>query len=235
VRADPLLAACLASALLPSAAAAQAISETQQRRSQADAAPATPAQAEDVVVTGRRIPGSAIDDVQPLAVFDQDAIRAIGAPNLRALLDRLKSLTTSADGSDPVYLLNGRRISSLSELESLPPEAIERTEILPESEAARFGFSPTARVSNFITKKHFRALTLQELAGTATEGGGETNYAEINSTRIDGPRRLSVSMSYFRFNPLLQSERNLVQDPDDPFTIEGTVAGHQRCQHRSSA
>ncbi|WP_267396741.1 MULTISPECIES: TonB-dependent receptor [unclassified Sphingomonas] len=179
----------------------------------------------DIVVVGRRVPGSAIGDVEPIAVLDQDAIRSIGATSLKALIERLKPLTTSTDGSEPVYLLNGRRVSGLSELDNLPPEAIERTEVLPESEASRFGFPPTVRVSNFITKKHFRAVTVQQVAGTTTEGGGGTDYVEVNSTRINGPRRLSVSLSHLRLSPILQSQRSIAPDPDALYAVGGTVTG----------
>ncbi len=179
----------------------------------------------DVVILGRRVAGTAIADDAPIAVLDQDAIRSIGATSLKELIERLKPLTSSVDGSEPVYLLNGRRISGLAELGTLPPEAIERTEVLPESEAARFGFPPTVRVSNFVTKKHFRGLLIQQLAGSTTDGGGETNYVEANATRIDGPRRLSLSAAMFRHNPVLQSERDIVPDPDAPFAIGGIVTG----------
>ena len=179
----------------------------------------------DIVITGRRVPGSVISDVDPIAVLDQDAIRSIGATSIKALLERLKPLSTSASGGDPVILLNGRRMSGMGEIQSLPPEAMERTEILPEQEAARFGFPPTVRVMNFITKKRFRATTLQELAGVTSEGGGQTNYAEVSAARIDGPRRASLSVSHFRQNPVLQSERDIIPDPNALYAIGGTIAG----------
>lgn len=179
----------------------------------------------DIIVTGHRLIGSAVGDVEPIAVLDEDAIRALRSTSFKDLLERLKPLTTSADGTEPVYLLNGRRISGLSELDNLPPEAIDRTEVLPESEAARFGFAPTIRVTNFITKKHFRALTLQELGGTTTEGGGGSNYVELNTTRIDGPRRLSLSASHLRLFSLLQSQRAITPDPNALYTIGGTITG----------
>ncbi len=133
---------------------------------------------DDIVITGQRTAGSAVGAVDPTATLDQSAIQALGATDLKTLLERLKTLTTSASGGDPVYLLNGRRMSSMNELYSLPQEAMEKIEVLPESEAARFGFPATVRVMNFITRKRFRAVTYQQAAGTTTEGGGGTNYVE---------------------------------------------------------
>ncbi|WP_267379856.1 MULTISPECIES: TonB-dependent receptor plug domain-containing protein [unclassified Sphingomonas] len=180
---------------------------------------------EDIVVTAERVRGSAIGTDEPVAVLNQAAIASLGATSLGELLKRVKGLTTSADGSDPVFLLNGRRLSGFEEIQTLPPEAMERVEILPEGDAARFGFPPTVRVTNFITKKRFRAVAAHEVSGTATEGGGGANYAELVSTRIDRDRRTSLSLSYFRQNPVLQSQRAIVPDPATPFAIGGNVTG----------
>ncbi|MDP1027123.1 TonB-dependent receptor [Sphingomonas sp. KR1UV-12] len=177
------------------------------------APPPVPADDDAIVVTGERVQGSAIGDAAPVAVLNGDALRSLGATSMKELLDRLKPLGRSAVGGEPVLLLNGRRISGWEDLRSIPPEAIERTEILPESEAGRFGYPPTVRLMNLITKKHFRSLQVQQLPGITTEGGGETNYTEVGSTRIDGPRRASLSASYLRLNPVFQSQRDIVPEP----------------------
>lgn len=191
----------------------------------AQADPGEQASPAEVTVTGKRIPGSVIGAVEPVAVLDTEAIAALGAPSLAELLKRVKSLTSSASGGEPVMLLNGRRVSGFAEFQNLPYEAMERIEVLPEQEAARFGYPPTVRVMNFITKKKFRAVTLQVLPGIATDGGGETNYAELTSARIDGPRRLTFNLSHFRQNPVLQSERDVVPDPETLFATTGNVTG----------
>ncbi|MFA6122681.1 MAG: TonB-dependent receptor [Sphingomonas sp.] len=179
----------------------------------------------DIVVTGQRVAGTAIGTVKPLAVLDSAALLALGSTSLADLVKRLKGLTTSANGGEPAILLNGRRVSGFGDLQGLPPESIERVEVLPEQEAARFGFPPTVRVLNLITKKHFRSLTLQELGGTTTEGGGATNYFEANATRIEGPQRISLSASYSHLDPLLQSQRPIVPDPDSLFAAPGNITG----------
>lgn len=179
----------------------------------------------DIVVTGRRVLGSIITDTLPVAILGGDALRSLGATDLRTVLDRLKPLTEAAGGGDPVVLLNGRRISSIGELQGLPPEAIDRTEVLPEQEAARFGVPPTVRVLNFITKKTYRATTIRQLAGTTTEGGGETNFAEAAMANINGSRRTSLSVSHLRLNPILQGERNIAPDTNTPYAIAGNVVG----------
>ncbi|MEJ8629589.1 hypothetical protein P0F65_06520 [Sphingomonas sp. I4] len=122
-------------------------------------------------------------------------------------------------------LLNGRRIAGFADIQALPYEAMEKVEVLPEQEAARFGYPPTVRVLNFITKKKFRAVTVNVLPGLATDGGGQTNMAEVTSARIDGPRRLTFSASHFRQNPVLQSQRAIAPDPDVLYATTGNVTG----------
>jgi hypothetical protein len=180
---------------------------------------------DDILVTGKRIAGSAIGSVEPVLVMDSDALKSLGATSLLDLMKRLKGATTSASGAEPAILLNGRRVSGFDDLRTLPSEAIERVEVLSEQDAARFGFSPTMRVMNFITKKHFRSLTVQQLAGSTTEGGGATNYTEVNAASIEGPRRASLAVSYFRQNPILQSQRSILPDSDSLYAISGNVAG----------
>ena len=191
----------------------------------AQADPGEQAPPSEVTVTGKRIPGSVIGAVEPVAVLDPQALEALGATSLSDLLKKVKALTSSASGGEPVMLLNGRRVSGFSEFQSLPYEAMERVEVLPEQEAARFGYPPTVRVMNFITKKKFRAVTVFELPSLLTDGGGATNFAEITSARIDGPRRLTFSASHLHVDPIFQSQRDVIVDPDVPFATTGNVTG----------
>ena len=80
-------------------------------------------------------------------------------------------MTRSADGSPPIMLLNGQRTSGYEEIGSLPPEAIERTELLPEQAAIRFGYPPTRKVLDFITKSRFRTIEAKASAGLPPMAG----------------------------------------------------------------
>jgi len=191
----------------------------------AQEAPPSEPPSPEVTVTGKRIPGSVVGAVEPVAVLDAQALEALGATNLADLLKKVKALTSSSGGGEPVMLLNGRRVSGFAEFQSLPYEAMERIEVLPEQEAARFGYPPNVRVMNFITKKTFRAVTVHLLPGVTTEGGGGTRYSEVTSARIDGPRRLTFNVSHLRQNPVLQSQRAIVPDPDTLFATTGNVTG----------
>ncbi len=178
---------------------------------------------DDIIVTGKRPPGSAIGDVAPVAVLDAAALRALGATSMAQLAKLLEPLTSSASGGAPVFLLNGRRIASEREIWTLPPEALERTEILSEQDAARFGFAPTVRVVNFVLKARFRAFVVDQGAGTTTDGGGSTERLELGSTRIAGDRRTVLTINYDRQNRLRATQRPYIPDSDSPFDRIGNL------------
>ena len=193
---------------------------------QSDDRPDTPAEEagpdeRQIIVTGQR--GSAVLDVAPIAEYDADAIAALGATTMADVLRTIRGTTQSADGSDPIYLLNAQRVSGFQEIGSLPPEALEKIEVLPEQTALRFGFPPTRRVINFITKRRFRQMELRASAGTLTRGGSSTEKANAGLTRLRDDSRLTFGLEYRRTDPLFQSDRHIAPDPDVPFDAIGNV------------
>ncbi len=122
-------------------------------------------------------------------------------------------------------LLNGRRVSGFSEFQSLPYEAMEKIEVLPRAGGGALRLSAQCRVMNFITKKKFRAVTVFEMPGITPEGGGGTNYAEVTSARDRRAAPHDLHISHLRQDPVLQSQRDIVPDPDTLFATTGNVTG----------
>lgn len=178
---------------------------------------------QDVVVIGVR--GSAIADIAPLAELGADAIAAIGAQSLDELNRAIQGQTRSADGSEPILLLNAQRVSGNQEIQSLPPEALEKIEILPEPAALRYGFPPTRRVVNYITKRRFAQLEARAAFGSTVPTGRATQNARAGYTRLRGDARLTANVDYTRSDRLYWSERALRPDPDIPFDALGNVTG----------
>lgn len=176
-----------------------------------------------IVVTGKR--GSAVIDVAPIAEYDADAIAALGAATMGDVLRTIRGATQSADGSEPIYLLNAQRVSGFQEIGSLPPEALEKIEVLPEQTALRFGFPPTRRVINFITKRRFRQIELRGTATALTRGGSTMEAANAGLTRLRDDSRLTLGLEYRHTDPLLQSDRRIAPDPDVPFDALGNITG----------
>lgn len=168
-----------------------------------------------VVTTGARPRGSVNSDIPPDVTLSAEQIAAYGASNIAELLTYLEPLTRSsrgrADGM-PVFLVNGRRISGFREIQGLPPEAIERMDILPEEVALEYGYAADQRVVNFVLKSNFRSLTGELSGRMPTEGGRTTTEIEGNALNISGPIRWSVDAEYERSSPLYESERDIDRD-----------------------
>jgi iron complex outermembrane receptor protein len=177
----------------------------------------------EIVVTGQR--GSIIKDIAPIVTLDADAIAATGASTMSEFLRAIRSTTQSADGSDPIFLLNGQRTSGYQDIGSLPPEAIDKVEVLPEPAALKFGYPPSRRVVNFITKRRFSQTEARATFGAAMDGGSSLNNQNFSITRLRQDRRLSVSLERRHTGSLLQSARDIDPDPDVFFDSIGNITG----------
>jgi hypothetical protein len=190
-------------------------------------APATSAPVEEdaeaydlgtVTVTGSRPRGAVDTDIEPELSLTADQIQAYGAANISELLAYLEPVTRSSqgrDGGQPVLLVNGRRISGFREIQSIPTEAIERTDILPEEVALQFGYRADQRVVNFVLKAQFRSISAEAAYRAPTQGGRTTTELESTLFNIAGGNRYSVDAEYTRSTPLFESERDIRRDQDD--------------------
>ncbi|HEY0413679.1 MAG TPA: TonB-dependent receptor [Allosphingosinicella sp.] len=189
------------------------------------AAPEDETEGEEIVVTGARERGAVVGDIPPENQLNRRDIRAYGAGSLTELLDFLAPQTASTrgrGGDAPVILLNGRRISGFSEIRDIPPEAIERVDIFPEEVALKYGYRADQRVVNFVLRRRFRAVTAEANAGLATAGGRATYGGEVDVLRIDTGGRWNVDVKYQHADPLLESQRDVIQSPQStPFTVVG--------------
>ena len=146
------------------------------------------------VSTKRR--GAALGDYEPELVLDEEQLKAYGASSIQELMTLLEPVTRSSRGGSPVFLVNGRRISGFQEIRGIPPEAIERTEILPEETALSYGYSADQRVVNFVLKANFRSLTMQASVRRPDEGGRTVSDLESNILRIAGKQRTTLDLEY---------------------------------------
>jgi hypothetical protein len=199
-----------------------------------DPATASPADAgvivlDDVLTTSARPRGSVNSDIPPDLVLTPEQIQAYGASTIEELLTYLEPITRSSRGrgdGEPVLLVNGRRISGFREIRGIPPEAIERMEILPEEVALQFGYRADQRVVNFVLRNDFRSTTAELTGRGPTQGGRTTAEVKGNYLSISGPSRWSMDAGYERSSPLFESERNIVRAPGStPFDLIGNISG----------
>ena len=123
-------------------------------------------------------------------------VRATGATNINDLLDALAPQIGSAQGRSggrPVLLLNGQRIAGFRELRDIPPEAIERLEILPEEVALKYGYRADQKVVNIVLRQRFRSTTAQVGGELATEGGYANGNADLTRFSIQRNGRTTLN------------------------------------------
>lgn len=177
----------------------------------------------EIIILGQR--GTVATDLQSLTTLDAAAIAATGATSIAELLRPLRGVTQSGNGQEPIFLLNAQRVSGYQDIGNLPPEAIERVEVFPEPVALQYGYPPTRRVVNFITKRRFRQVAIKAAGGGATGGGAETANVHLDLTRLHDDRRVTMSFDARHTDRLLQSQRSISPDPDVPFDARGNVTG----------
>ena len=168
---------------------------------------------EEIYVIADRVRGGVEGDIQPEIQMSAGEVRALGASSLQEVLDTLAPQLASGGGrggEPPVVLLNGKRIAGFREIRSIPPEAIERVDILPEDVSLTYGYPATQKVINFVLRQRFRALTTEIEGGMPTAGGRGEIELDANVVNIRGDNRLVVDMEYTQRGMILERERDIV-------------------------
>lgn len=181
---------------------------------QQPSAPANDVPEEDqIVVIADRIPGQVQTDSPPVLELNEEEVAAYGASSIADLVAQLAPQTGSGRGrgGQPVFLVNGQRVSGFREFSRYPPEAIRKVEVLPEEVALKFGFPADARVINFILKPDFASREIEGEFGMPTAGGYTTQQVEASLLKIMDARRINAGIDYQRSSPLTEAERGVVQ------------------------
>ena len=177
------------------------------------------ASADPIVVNGRKQLG----ETQPLRHFDADELRAMGITSIKDMMERLGAQLKGADGANPVYAINGRRPLDDEEVQSLPFDAIQSFDLLPQEAAAGLGYSPNQPVLNFTTKAKFQGFETMANGQTSTDGGGGSADGRFAATRLRGKTRFTLTATWLRQNELRQDRRSIRPDPSLPFDSVGNV------------
>ena len=157
-----------------------------------------------------------VGDIPPENVLDTRDIRATGATSIAELLDSVAAQTGSARGragGRPILLLNGQRISGFRELRDLPPEAIERMEILPEEVALKYGYAADQRVVNVVLRRRFNSTQVEAGARVATDGDYASGRAEVGKLTLRNDTRTSLNARVEGNDALFESDRDIALQP----------------------
>ena len=212
--------------LLASTASTAALAQDAPPESASDAGPAATATAppddeyaeegEEIVVQGQRPRGSVVGDIPPENTLTSRDIRATGATSISELLDSVASQIGSARGRSsgrPILLLNGQRISGFREMRDLPPEAIERMEILPEEVALKYGYAADQRVVNIVLRRRFNSTSAELRGKGATDGGYVAGQGDVTRLIVADGTRTSFNAHAEGNSPLYENERDIVFQP----------------------
>ena len=200
---------------------------------------------EVITVTGQRPRGSVVGDIPPENILTSRDVRATGATSISELLDAVAAQTGSARGAvggRPILLLNGQRISGFRELRDLPPEAIERMEILPEEVALKYGYAADQRVVNIVLRRRFNSTSVEVGGKVATDGGYASGRGDVGTA--DHQRRdadLAQPACRRQFAALRKRARHCLAagrqrpDPVDPRPFRTLVGANQLARLTATA
>ncbi|WP_448662585.1 TonB-dependent receptor [Sphingomonas sp. CJ20] len=185
------------------------------------------ADSDEIVVRGE-VRGAVPGDIPPEVQLSPADVRAYGVATISDLLTELAPQTGSGrgrGGDAPVVLLNGRRISSFSEIREIPTEAIERVDILPEEVALKYGYRADQRVVNIVLRPRFRALTAEVVGSMPTAGGNANGSVDLDVLKINREGRINFDARYTAKSGLLESERDIIPNGNGLFDPRGNIAG----------
>jgi iron complex outermembrane recepter protein len=188
---------------------------------------------DDIVVNANRpLPGSVVGDIKPELTYTPADIRAYGVSSVTDLLNELGPQVRSDQGRGgeaPAVLLNGKRISSFSEIRDIPTEAIIRVEILPEEVALKYGYSSDQKVVNIVLRRRFRAVTGEAQGLTTTDGGANNGVADLDMLRIHGDGRFNLDLKFQDTQKLTEADRGLQSvSAGRPYDLTGNITGITR-------
>ncbi|MBN7799021.1 TonB-dependent receptor [Parahaliea mediterranea] len=191
-------------------------------------------------LTGSRIRRTDYSGSAPVDVFRSPDIELSGAQSLGELLRFVPAVvgnstsTAIANGGDgtasvtlrglpasnTLILINGRRVANDGlagesvDLNSIPPAAVERIEILKDSASAIYGSDAIAGVVNVIMKQDFRGLLAETYYGETERGDLETrtNTLQYGTGLPNGS--LFLSASHYEQEPIFSRDRAVSASAD---------------------
>jgi hypothetical protein len=171
--------------------------------------------------------GAVVGDIEPEIQYTPAEIQSFGVSTVTDLLNELAPETRSdrgRGGESPVILVNGRRISSINEVQNIPTEAILRIDVLPEEVSLKYGYTADQRVVNIVLRRRFHATTFEAVGGGPTEGGAVSGQAEVDLLHIRRDDRLNLDLKYKGASDITDADRDTIEPtPNIPYDLAGNV------------
>jgi len=198
---------------------------------------------ERIVVTGTRLARTNLQSLAPTTVVGQAEISASGSVELGEILAALPitsfsfsventQISTQNAGlsaislrhlgtSRTLVLVDGRRSGSNSgngnrfATDTLPPEFVERIEVITGGASAVYGSDAVAGVVNFILRDDIEGLTLNARVGTSQDGGGDARTISITggASASDGRAHIMANFTYDENDGITADQREWALTP----------------------
>ncbi|ALO45209.1 TonB-dependent receptor domain-containing protein [Pseudohongiella spirulinae] len=189
---------------------------------------------EEVVITGSRIRRADLEGFNPVSVIDRTMIETQSQVSLGDILQRMPYSAGAAvntgvnnGGSGAVnfslrglgsqrtlVLVNGRRVvpsglgaNSVVDLNNIPPNMIERVEVLKDGASSVYGSDAVAGVVNIITRKDYNGAALNVQNGITSEGDGGQSTVDFNLGTASDRGSFVVSGYYTKQKPIWAGDR----------------------------
>ena len=190
--------------------------------------------------TGSRIRRIGFKGVAPVDILSAPEIELSGAQTIGELLKFVpavtgNSLSTSiANGGDgtatvtlrglpasnTLVLINGRRVANDGlagesvDLNSIPPAAVERIEILKDGASAIYGSDAIAGVVNVIMKRDFYGVLAETYYGQASRGDLETRTHTLQYGTGLQNGSFFISATLYDQDPIFSADRSISRSAD---------------------
>lgn len=186
------------------------------------------AELETYTVTGSRLRRVDTETASPVYTMDRATIESSGVTSLGELVQEMPSISGAASnpavnngggdggayvslrglGSErTLILLNGRRLGSSFDINSLPISAIERVEVLKEGAGAVYGSDAVGGVVNFITRADLEGVELEVYAGTSDKLDGDTQAVSLTFGTTNDRGHLLLSLNYNTMEAISAGDR----------------------------
>jgi len=189
-------------------------------------APITSISGEEFFKTSQVSVGDQLNELPSLrsSYSTQNSTEPLGTAGLN-LLD-LRGLGTQRT----LVLVNGRRYVASDilnngvsvDINNIPTDLIERTDIVTGGESAVYGSDAIAGVVNFILKDHYEGIQARARGGTSTYGDAASYYGSILAGKNfnEGRGNIAVNLEYSHQTDYYGSERPYLARRDNFVTVD---------------
>ena len=165
----------------------------------------------EIVVYGIRT----VLGIAPERTLTEAQISSYGISTVGELVDEI-SRETSGRREQSIYLINGKRVSGLGDVDVYPTEAVQSIDVLPPGSASSLGATVSQRVVNIVLKPRADITVGRVASEIGFASGRSSQDGDLTFTNIQRPRRINVTLRARRDEAISERDRDVLQVADAP-------------------